>query len=275
LTAPEYNINAVDRSLAVLESFLSGPESRSLADLARETGIHKTTLVRIVSSLEARRFLYKDETGRYRLGAMVFALGLRFERNMRLHEVIAPAMRDLMLRVNESVSFHVRSGDRRICVFRIDANHSLLDNVKAGSDLPLRKGAAGKVLGAFEPGADGDADRAVREAGHAVSFGERDPDCAAVAAPVIGFGDQLLGALSVSGPRLRLTDRRIEQIVPHVRSAAMYLTDQFAGRVPDSAGEVSVSDRLLPNLLLEGAMQQQAERGPRASVGGNGRRREI
>ena len=256
MSVTEYNINSVDRSLVVLETFLTGPDTRSLADLSRETGIHKTTLIRICASLEAGRFLHKEESGRYRLGAMVFALGLRFERDMRLHELIVPAMQDLLMRVDESVSFHVRSGDRRVCLFRIDARHSLLDNVKVGSDLPLHKGAPGTVLSAFVNGADSDAARAALEAGYAISFGERDPDCAAIAAPVIGFGDQLLGAISVSGPRIRLTDERIEQMVPHVRSAALYLTDQFAGRVPARNGDAPRTDRVLFAVPSDGKLSK-------------------
>ena len=60
--ARDYNVGSVDRALVVLEAFLAAPEAAlSLADLTRLTGIHKTSLLRICSSLMRRDFLRRDD----------------------------------------------------------------------------------------------------------------------------------------------------------------------------------------------------------------------
>jgi DNA-binding IclR family transcriptional regulator len=63
------------------------------------------------------------------------------------------------------------------------------------------------VLLAFSPAAD-EGDALVREAGHAVSLGERDAEVAAIAVPVMGPGGRLVGALSVSGLITRFSEDR-------------------------------------------------------------------
>src|SRR5690606_26611308 len=97
----------------------------------------------------------------------------------------------------ESPSFHVRHDQsHRLCLMRIDSNHSTLDRVRTGDLLPLHKGAAGKVITTLEQGSQAQ----TAAAGDLVftSFGERDPLCGAIAAPVFGPSASLLGAISVS-----------------------------------------------------------------------------
>jgi DNA-binding IclR family transcriptional regulator len=230
----DYNVRAVSRALTVLETFLDGSEMVSLADLSEITGIHRTTLLRICSSLEQRGFLRRDEVGRYRLGAAIFRLGQRFESDTRLHELVVPAMHELLARVNESVSFHVRSGDSRLCLFRLESDHSLVDNVKVGSRFPIERGAPGKVIAAYSDKLSSEDAERIRKEGHAISVGERDPECAAIAAPVFGFGNCLLGALSISGPKIRLSQERLFELVPHLKSTVLHLSDQFGGRLPSN-----------------------------------------
>ena len=101
----------------------------------------------------------------------------------------------------------------RLCVLRIDSQHATLDRVSAGALLPLDRGAAGTIILAFEDGMAGEKYDRARAAFSAVSYGERDPDCAGIASPVFGADRKLAGALSVSGPRSRFTDDNVKAMV--------------------------------------------------------------
>jgi DNA-binding IclR family transcriptional regulator len=108
----------------------------------------------------------------------------------------------------------------------------VLDNIKTGDRLPLDRGAPGKVLLAFE-GCQGKAYDDARNKGYAMSFGDRDPHCAAVAVPVFKYPRELCGALSVSGPQTRFTTRYAQRILPQVMAAAEHLSRALgAQRVP-------------------------------------------
>lgn len=219
----DYAITSVERALDVLAVFETGPESLGLADLARETGVNKTTILRICSSLERRSYLRRDAQGRYRLGPAAYTLGKRYESDVHLADVVVPGLVALSKAARESASFHVRAGDIRLCLYRVDAAQTVLDNVKTGDRLPLDRGAPGKVILAFE-GRSGKVYDEIRANGYALSFGDRDPHCASAAVPVFRYGDELCGALSISGPQTRFTVKYARRMLPHVIAAGANLS---------------------------------------------------
>lgn len=134
---------------------------------------------------------------------------------------------------SESPSFFIRQGrDERLGVFRLDSNHSMLDRVKASLVLLLHRGAAGHVIRAFDDGAKGAKFDEIRTEGYAISYSETSPDCAAVAAPIFGEGNVLIGALSVSGLRFRFTEKTIPHQVEHLQTAARAVCAAVGGRFP-------------------------------------------
>jgi hypothetical protein len=75
----------------------------------------------------------------------------------------------------------------------------------------LKGGAAGRVLWAFDPQSRGEeASLSVRSRGWVVSKGDRDPDLAAVAVPLLNERGELLGALTVSGLLTRFTTDQVK-----------------------------------------------------------------
>jgi len=88
------------------------------------------------------------------------------------------------------------------------------------------------VLRAFN-GARGERFDEIRQRMYAASFGERDSETAAMAAPVLGPGNRLVGALSVSGPRYRIEAAGEARIVPVLFKHARELTRTFGGNVDD------------------------------------------
>src|SRR5690606_21309154 len=98
--------------------------------------------------------------------------------------------------------------------------------------LPLNTGAAGRVLLAFDPEAPARPE-AMKGANGAVivTIGEREPDIAAVAAPVFGPGNALLGAIAISGPASRFEPHVVAGFKERIRSAAIELTRRLGGNV--------------------------------------------
>ena len=105
---------------------------------------------------------------------------------------------------------------------------SMLRAVRPGDVLPLNRGAAGHILGAFADGPRKGKERAAVPFVRA-TFGERQADTAAVAAPVFDVAGRLVGALSVSGPRMRFTKAAVSAIGEAVLAAARTLTMHLGG----------------------------------------------
>ena len=96
--------------------------------------------------------------------------------------------------------------------------------------LALDKGAGGRVLLAFS-GVPGDPYEGIRRSVVALTLGERDRETAAVACPVFGLGQQLEGALSLSGPLQRFTPTAIKRMSTALVAAAGQLTAELGGDV--------------------------------------------
>ncbi len=160
---------------------------------------------------------------------MAIRLGNAYERINPFRAHVLPAMQDLVEAGYESASFHVlQDATTRLCLLRMNSRHATLDSVAAGQVLPLRQGAAGRVLLAFTATKDPSLAQ-VRSTGYAVSFGERDPLCAGVACPIWGPGARLGGALSLSGPRERFTDDAVARMIPALLAAAASVSRALGG----------------------------------------------
>src|SRR5690606_10619272 len=108
-------------------------EPISLADLSRATGFYKSTLLRLIGSLEKAALVVRRLDGRYSLGPYAHVLGRAYEATYHITEIILPLLQDLVDQGTESASFHVyNDAGTRACVLRVDSHHSTLDRVRAG-----------------------------------------------------------------------------------------------------------------------------------------------
>ena len=217
-------VAAVDRAFSIIAAIEGSDVPLGLSELSRRTGLYKSTILRLMMSLERAGYIARLNEARYGLGPTVWRLGHAYERSNPLKTHIEPILRQLVDGGTESASFHVRNGpDSRLCLIRVDSHHSTLDHVRSGDVLPL-KGAAGKILVEFANGrGPAGRDRI------AISYGERDPSCAGIATPVFGVGDHLLGALSLSGPRERFTEKKVASMRKLLLQAAERASTALGG----------------------------------------------
>jgi DNA-binding IclR family transcriptional regulator len=219
-------VAAVDRALSILDVFTE--EYVSLAEIARRTGLYKSTAARLINSLEKFGYVLRLADGNFRLGAKAFKLGALYQRYFSSSEVVLPILRQLVAELQEDASFYVQDGGKRICLHRVNGTRAVGQLIHAGDPLPLTVGAAGHVLRAFNGGPGKKLDE-IRRVMYAATAGERDPELAAIATPVFGMNDKLIGALSVSGPRYRLEELGVERVLPILFKHARTLTRSFGG----------------------------------------------
>lgn len=225
-------VAAVDRAMAIVQALEEVRQPLSLAELARATGLYKSTILRLMVSLERCGLVLRRTDQQYALGPFAFRLGKAYDANAPLEATLLPLMQQLVRDGMESPSFHVRHDSRtRLCLLRVDSLHSTLDRVRVGDLLPLAAGAPGKVLRAAPPDPLLGAMSPLLQ----VSFGERDPACAAVAGPVFGPGNVLLGALSLSGPLDRFNPTTVQVMGPALFAACQLATARLGGQWPDDA----------------------------------------
>lgn len=221
-------VAAVNRALAILEAFDQPEPTLSLTDIARSTGLYKSTVLRLLGSLERANLVTRRGDGEYILGPMIARLGVVYRRSFKLDSVVMPILQGLMTSTNESASFYVRSGNHRMCLFRVDSEQYIRDFSYPGDLLPLDRGAAGRVLSQFQGGIK--AEPFSPQEIVILSVGEYRPGGAALAAPVFGAQGELVGALGVSGPEARFTKQRIKKFSASLLDAAKAATAALGGK---------------------------------------------
>lgn len=212
---------AVDRALCLLNAFRAGDRVLPLSELAQRTGLYKSTALRLLASLSHAGFV-QAEAGGYALGPALQRLGALCSADDALAQRVLPALQALVAATRESAAFHVRRGEQRLCLFRVDSPQLLRDHIRAGDLLPLDRGAGGRVLMAFG-GAPGRVHDAIRRDGVVVLSGDRVPDLTGISAPVFGADGVLLGALTLTLP----TTRHQPGFVATVQRAAQQLSEQL------------------------------------------------
>jgi len=223
-SAASGGVAAVDRALLLLASFRAGDRSLSLAELAERAGLVKSTALRLLASLVRFALVRKLDDGRYALGPEVARLQSIYTASFSLESVVMPALRDLVKRTKESAVYHVRQGDTRMCLYRVDSPQPLRDHVQVGDLFPLDRGAGGRVLLAFS-GARGTLYERIRREKVAALVGDRSKDLAGIAAPVFKAGGELAGAVTLTMPASRYD----EGFIPAVRTAAAEITRALGG----------------------------------------------
>jgi DNA-binding IclR family transcriptional regulator len=217
---------AVDRALSLLCAFRGGEDALSLAELSERTQLYKSTALRLLASLEHARLLQRMADGRYALGPEVSRLNAIYAASFSLEAQVLPVMRELVAATQESAAFHVRQGDQRLCLYRVDSPHLLRDHIRAGDLLPLDRGAGGRVLMAFG-GAQGRMYEEIRQRGFVVLSSDRVPGLTGISAPVWNAAGELAGALTLTLPEQRMKP----EFTDAVREAAKRLTLRLGGPV--------------------------------------------
>lgn len=217
-------VAAVERALSILAAFDPDGAPRALNEIASKTGMYKSTILRLMISLERYNCVLRLSDGRYQLGPQLFHWGTLYRRSLKLEDHVVPVLQQLVQLTGESASFYALQGEQRLCLFRQDSLKSVRDHVRAGDLLPLDRGAAGRVLREYaEPQAE------TKRVHVASSLGERDSETAALAIPVFGPSQELVGAISVSGPVARFTSETMALIGKSLIDAARQLTGRVGG----------------------------------------------
>ncbi|MDE1917016.1 MAG: IclR family transcriptional regulator [Sphingomonadales bacterium] len=215
-------VAAVDRAFAILGAFTHDRPVQSLAELARNTGLYKSTILRLLGSLEGFGYVWQMADGNYRLGPRLAELSSIFQDSFELRDYVEPTLKDVVNQTHEGVSFLIREGDSQLCLFRQDGKHAVRDyHIRVGTRLRLDSGASARIFRHLSNPAS--LPKALPHY-YAVSRGEVNGEMAAISAPVFGPRGELVGALQISSPIARFTDDRVNLLRTVGTEASMKLS---------------------------------------------------
>jgi IclR family KDG regulon transcriptional repressor len=231
-------VRAVERAMDILLCFVAVKEL-SLTEISSKVSLHKSTVHRLLASLEGKGFILRDgATEKYRLGFRLWELSANLIQSDDMGVVLLPEMERLRDQVGETISLYVLDGNERVRVQAVQSNQAIRRVAPVGARMPLFVGASSKILLAYadeevqervlNTASGSNLDRKAlvqmlaetRKLGYATSIEEREPGAAAVSAPIFSRGNKLMASLAVSGPANRLTQDKMLEHVPLIIDAA-------------------------------------------------------
>ncbi|UQS88769.1 IclR family transcriptional regulator [Pseudomonas chlororaphis subsp. piscium] len=216
-----------------------------LVDLAEAGQLARPTMHRLLRALVAQGMAAQDPTTRrYRLGALVFELGLAAAHRFNLRDLSTEALSVLARITGDTTFLFVRSGDDAVCINRVQGTYPIqTPALPLGSRQPLGVNAGGLALLAHLPevereriietvaprlGAYGDLDAAdlrahcsqAAKVGYAHIANRAVPGISAIGLPVYSESGLLLAAVTVAATHNRMTAARVREIVEHLNDTA-------------------------------------------------------
>jgi len=215
-------VGSVARAIAVLDALAASEHGLRVGELARLIGVNASTASRLLATLEQGALVERSAAGPYRLGLKLVALSDRVLAQLDVRDRARPWLAWLVEQTGETATLSLPGEGQAITVDFVPSPSSVVSMARVGRPSVLHATATGKVMLAFG-GAPLPAtlaaytDRtitdmheleqeleAARAAGIAQAAGEREPDLAALAAPVLGRGGVLAAILGLQGPAGRI-----------------------------------------------------------------------
>jgi IclR family acetate operon transcriptional repressor len=241
--------STIGKVTVLLEALASAPRGVSVREFARETGIDKSAVSRMLEQLAVRGFVERESlSSRFRAGPALFALAATIHARDTLWQAAEPVIRDLARGFNETCYLATREGDEIMFREKIDCDHPVRYVIDPGERAALHAGAGGRAVLAGLPEAEvsevvgrmdlrpyteqtiTDAEELRRQIqedhrrGYSISMGERVVTGCAIAAPFYNGDGSCRGAIVFTCPRERFDVRRAPEIADAVVAASARLS---------------------------------------------------
>ena len=247
-----YAMTTVHKTIQLLHAFTNEEKKLSLTELHKKTGIGKSSLQRLLSTLVHERFLIKDEgTKLYSLGMELFFLGNLVEKSDAFLSVAAPVMERLNQTTKENISVSMIEQNERKCIHNLASHHELSALAYVGHTAPLYAGASAKVLLSFQNDqfiqhyleetefkriTDSTIISAedlkkdiikIRKMGYAISYGERVKGAISISVPIKNRFKEVFAVMTITFPNVREEEYDMENLTRMLLEAAAEIEEKL------------------------------------------------
>ena len=244
---PAKEVHSVARALAILESLTRTDHELGVSEIANFTGLAIGTVHRLLTTLAYHGYVRQNaETRRYGPGMKLLSVATAVHE--RVGGISRPFLTRLMQASQETANMAVLEGNSTLYIEQVPPPRMLRIFTEPGNRAPLHTAGTGKVLLAYQqpnviesiiertglpratpntitdPAVLLEVLERVRRQGYAIDLEEQEEGVCCLATPVFTPDGQLLAAMSISGPASRLSQGRLRELVPQIKSVAAALS---------------------------------------------------
>ncbi|WP_237740657.1 IclR family transcriptional regulator [Crystallibacter crystallopoietes] len=243
-------VNAVD----VLRCFTAEQPLQGVTEIAAQVGLHKSTVSRILATLEQEDLVERDlSSRRFKLGLGLIAVAGPLLADLDERRAAYPVLQELTERTGETSTFMVWNRGESVCVEQVPSRQQVKHTTPLGTRYNTAWSSSVQVFLANEgtekvramlsagqiqlPAATDEnvEDYLVRlkqaaSQGYATNYGETSLDEVGVAAPVFDHRGGLAGCVMVAAPRFRVSTDQLQALAEACRQAAAKITVRLGGQ---------------------------------------------
>ena len=245
-------ILVLHKALDILETIRGSRSGITLADLARVLSIPKPTAYRILATLEARGYLARNQKSGYQMTRKFFELQYKESDEQRLTQTALPVMERLVDSCRETVNLGILDAGEVVVIGTVESPQAIRMSSKVGNRRYLHATALGKVL--LSGLSDQEATRLirikklprltpntlvtqqavlseirnVRKQGYAIDNEENEPGGRCLGAPILGPGERVVAAMSISAPLFRMEMTRVRGLSTELAESCREITKAMA-----------------------------------------------
>lgn len=249
----KYILQSVANAFDIID-LLTKHEELSIQEIADEMGLSRSSVFRLLCTMESRYFVRRSEGTNYRLGLKLTDIGSVVHNRMEIVSVAHRHMCELAQAVAESVNLTILDDDTHIrFADRVTISRSIPAQTWVGATLPTHLSAGGKILLTFsQPGVlEHYISKAqfhpvtetsiltsaqlcaeveeIRENGYAIDNEEAEEGLYCIAAPIFGSEQAAIAAISVTGPVARMKKNQ-DMILPYLKQTAADISRDVCGK---------------------------------------------
>lgn len=243
--------SVIENTVAILRCFTPDRQELGVTEIASQVGLHKSSVSRILASLEREGIVEQSTSRRYRLGLGIITIAGPLLADLDARRASLPILQDLSAETGETSALMVWNGAESITVEQIPSPHEVKHTSSLGSRYRTANSASVQIFLAaedagrvrelidneaiVETGDDGVDEylaklSAVGERGFAINFAETSPEEVGIAAPVRDHRGGVVAAVLIPAPRFRVDNHTLDSLSASCVEAARKITRRLGGK---------------------------------------------
>jgi DNA-binding IclR family transcriptional regulator len=251
MTAKYILIQSIVRAMSLLEHLAGEGNNKGITAIAAHVGLHKSTCFGLLHTLQELGYVVQDkETGHYNLAIKIFELGQAYLSHLDLRSLARDHLMRISAESQETVHLVIREGVNAVYLDKIEGPHAMTISSQVGQRARMHCAGVGKAILAHLAPEEQETvlnrplkkctdntlvDKAailahlaeIRKNGLAIDDEENELGLCCLAAPLFDGTGQVVGAISISGPKTRLTPERTATLSAGLRTATNAISHQL------------------------------------------------
>lgn len=245
-------IQSVDRALQILDVFSLREKELGVTEIAHRLDLHKSTAFGLLTTLEYWGCIEQNrQTGKYRLGLKLLELGDRVKEGLDLRVLALPFLQELVEHYRETVHLVVHDRGEVVYIEKVEGPTAIRMYSQVGKRAPMHSTGVGKImlayrsmqevdalieekgLSSFTPNTITDPEILreelvkIKKNGYCFDNEEIEVGLRCVAAPIMDSQQEVVAAISLSGPSMRMTDEQMNELIIPVKETALKISQSL------------------------------------------------